>query len=218
MYASMHYSVPSIAASVVYAAATSQPVVALHGPVKEVLTFGPAADFVARLAQLLIKASAASLLLRDTVTCFEGFRSARLSCSSRRRLFGLCAPQVFNVNVPNSAEPERPAPKSFAVTTPGVINYVGDTLVQKQKGSNVYYLSGGVAADCRCGFSGVGRGMFVLGRILLWLVGCTEMRTSVSFIGWRGRAMVQLTVHVLLLIVCRVACVRRHPRNRLRGR
>ncbi len=67
MYASMHYSVPSIAASVVYAAATSQPVVPLHGAVKETLNFGPAAAFVAQLARVLIRDAATCPLLHDTV-------------------------------------------------------------------------------------------------------------------------------------------------------
>ena len=67
MYASMHYSIPSIAASVVYASATSQPVVALKGPVKEVLNFDVAARFVAQLARFLIAEAATSPLLRDTV-------------------------------------------------------------------------------------------------------------------------------------------------------
>jgi hypothetical protein len=65
--------------------------------------------------------------------------------------------QVFNVNVPNSDPAAGPGPSHYAVTTLGVVNYVGDTLMQKDPGSNVYYLSGQPAyadiagSDCVAG-------------------------------------------------------------------
>ncbi len=101
--------------------------------------------------------------------------------------------QVLNVNVPNSDPAKGPGPSSFAITCPGIINYVGehhavhrasysesytclpsppqhmcvflivcclctgDTLVQKDPGSNVFYLSGQPAyanipgSDCVAG-------------------------------------------------------------------
>ncbi len=62
--------------------------------------------------------------------------------------------QVFNVNVPNSDPSRSVGPVTYAVTTPGIINYIGDTVTQKDVGSNIYYLAGepayaGIAgSDC----------------------------------------------------------------------
>ena len=113
MYASLHYAVPSVAASVVFHSATSQPTSAA-GRVKETLEFGTAAPFVAAFCQHVLAQVAAHPFLNEV---------------------------TFNINVPNTRT-DAPPPSTYRLCSSGVVNYVGPALVPIEDKPNTYFLGG----------------------------------------------------------------------------
>ncbi len=102
--------------------------------------------------------------------------------------------QVLNVNVPNSDPAKGPGPSSFAITCPGIINYVGEhRAVHRASYSEPY--------TC---LPSPPQHMYVL------LVACC------SLLVYRGHAGAEGPWIQRVLPVW-AACVRQHPWQRLRG-